>query len=124
MPGATVTTPKLTGDGSVGTVSADRVAPGGWNPSFSADPHTTGVLHTKSLTTNGLSIDLNPSASSDQVQVTGTVTLTGGATLQVTIASGSPSPGQTFTVIDNDGADPVNGTFSGLPEGATLSFGT
>ena len=37
----------------------------------------------------------------------------------------SPSPpasspgGHAFTIIDNDGTDPVTGTFAGLPEGAT-----
>jgi len=39
------------------------------------------------------------------------------------VLNGAPSLGQTFTVIDNDGTDPINGTFSGLPEGATVSTG-
>jgi hypothetical protein len=31
-----------------------------------------------------------------------------------------PAPGQTFVVVNNDGADAVTGTFNGLPEGATI----
>jgi len=33
------------------------------------------------------------------------------------------SPGMSFTIINNDGADPVSGTFNGFPEGAALSLG-
>src|SRR3954451_972784 len=123
MSGANVTTTHLSGNGTLGTVNGGRLTPGGWHPGYGFDPNNVGVLHTKTLTASGLSIDLKPSASSDQVQVTGTVNISG-ATLQVTIASGALQVGQAFTIIDNDGSDPVNGTFAGLPEGATLSFGT
>ena len=34
----------------------------------------------------------------------------------------TPTLGQTFVVVDNDDADPVVGTFSGLPEGATINL--
>jgi hypothetical protein len=79
----------------------------------------SGVLHTKSVVLNRLSIDVFPPASSDQLQAIGTVNLSG--TLQVQIQSGTPAPGQSYKIIDNDGADPVNGTFAGLPEGAFLT---
>ncbi|MEA2414471.1 MAG: trimeric autotransporter adhesin, partial [Thermoanaerobaculia bacterium] len=121
MPGATVTTTHLSGNASVGTVSGGWLTPGTWNPSYSADPHSTGVLHTKTLTASRLSVDLNPSGVSDQVQVTGTVNISG--VLGVTIASGSPAVGQTFTIIDNDGVDPINGTFASKPEGSMFSLG-
>ena len=54
----------------------------------------------------------------DSINVTGTVDVTG-ATLAI---SGPyvPLPGNTFTIINNDGVDPVVGTFVGLPEGATV----
>ncbi len=32
-----------------------------------------------------------------------------------------PAAGSKFTIIDNDGTDPVIGTFAGLPEGATFT---
>jgi autotransporter-associated beta strand protein len=59
-------------------------------------------------------------ASFDKVSVIGPVTLNN-ATLAL---SGGYVPvlGNTFTIIDNDGADPVVGTFAGLPEGATIPF--
>ena len=34
-----------------------------------------------------------------------------------------PPVGSTFTIINNDGADPVVGTFNSLPEGAILTAG-
>ena len=46
----------------------------------------------------------------------------GNATLSATL--GFPSAiGNSFTIIDNDGADTVSSTFSGLAEGATLGIG-
>lgn len=56
----------------------------------------------------------------DNVNVTGTVNVTG-ATLTLSGAF-SPVVGQAFTVITNDGADAVVGTFAGLAEGATIPF--
>lgn len=80
------------------------------------------MLHTKSISfTCPYWVDLFPGATSDSLQVTGTVSLSG--SLVVTIPSGSPTAGQSFTIIDNDGSDAVMGTFAGLPEGTTLSAG-
>ena len=42
-------------------------------------------------------------------------------TLQVSLPWNLPAPGQAFVLIDNDGTDPVSGTFAGLPEGAGLT---
>jgi uncharacterized repeat protein (TIGR01451 family) len=56
----------------------------------------------------------------DQLNVTGTVNLTG-ASLSGTMGF-TPPTGSTFTLINNDGADPIVGTFAGLPEGATVTF--
>jgi autotransporter-associated beta strand protein len=54
----------------------------------------------------------------DQLLVTGTVAL-GNASLHVTSVLVLPPDGR-FTIIDNDGGDPVIGTFAGLAEGATF----
>src|SRR5262245_56000983 len=62
-----------------------------------------------------VSLDATPFVSST---VTGAVALNG-ATLQVNGAN-PPAQGSTFTLINNDGSDPVTGTFAGLPEGATV----
>ena len=56
----------------------------------------------------------------DQLDVTGTVTL--GGTLAASLGF-VPTNGNTFTIINNDGADPVVGTFAGLPNNAALMIG-
>ncbi|EMI16807.1 hypothetical protein RMSM_06269, partial [Rhodopirellula maiorica SM1] len=57
----------------------------------------------------------------DQVNVTGTVTISSNVTLITGTFNGfSPSPGNSFTIIRNDGTDAVTGTFAGLAEGATI----
>ncbi|MCA9330749.1 hypothetical protein KC957_01770 [Candidatus Saccharibacteria bacterium] len=58
----------------------------------------------------------------DQINVTGLVTL-GNGTLQVLpLSSFVPTPGQQFIIINNDGTDAVEGTFSGLAEGSVVSM--
>jgi hypothetical protein len=56
------------------------------------------------------------------IHVTGTVAL-GGAALLLTGFGAGVAPGNTITVIDNDGVDPVGGTFAGLPQGAVIVGG-
>lgn len=53
-----------------------------------------------------------------QLNVAGLVNLNGASL--VPIGSHAPSPGQTFVVVNNDGADAITGTFNGLAEGATI----
>ena len=57
-----------------------------------------------------------------RITVTGAVDL-GGSTLVLSGTATSVALGNQFTVIENDGADSVTGTFAGLPEGATISGG-
>lgn len=57
----------------------------------------------------------------DQLSVTGAVNLAG-ATLAGTVGFAS-TPGNTFTILLNDGADAITGTFAGLPEGAVFPLG-
>ena len=57
----------------------------------------------------------------DQQRVNGTVTL-GNATLSTPLWNNyKPAAGSTYTIISNDGADAVVGTFNNLPEGATYT---
>lgn len=58
----------------------------------------------------------------DQLNVVGGVTLSG-MTLSLT-SNFAPQPHQQFVLINNDGADPVAGTFNGLPENANLWVGS
>ena len=57
----------------------------------------------------------------DQLNVTGTVEL-GGAALSIT-SDFTPAPSDEFVIINNDGSDPVVGTFSGLAEGDLIPGG-
>ena len=56
----------------------------------------------------------------DQLDVSGTVAL-GGATLNATLGF-IPTGGDSFTIIANDGADLVIGTFSGLPDDSIFTI--
>ena len=83
------------------------------------------VLNTGNLSfqAGSLSIAINGPARGTQyatVNVTGTVGVPS-ATLRL-LGSYTPVPGDVFTIIVNDGIDPVVGTFAGLPEGAAVTF--
>ena len=90
-----------------------------------------GILATGDLNlATGATLDIEIEGTTvgteyDQVDVTGTVDLdsddSGGATLNVTFpAAFTAAPGDSFTIINNDGVDPVSDTFSGLAEGDTV----
>jgi autotransporter-associated beta strand protein len=85
-----------------------------------------------SLTVNGVSFnaasdflaDVNGTvagAQYDQLKVNGTVTL--GSAALVLAGGFAATPGTQLTLIDNDGAEPVIGTFAGLLEGAQVAVG-
>lgn len=109
--------------GGVGTTGMVNVASGG---SLSAGDGP-GHLSTGSLTLASGSMlieELAGAGTYDRIVVTGTVSLSG-AILHTTLLSGYiPAVGTSLTIIDNDGADAVMGTFNGLAEGATFTVGT
>lgn len=108
----------LKGTGTVGalTVSAGgHVAPG-LSPGCLVTGNTT-ILGNYDVELGGITA----CTEYDQLQVTGTVDVTGG-TLNVSRFGGfTPAVGQTFTVISNDAADAITGTFTGLAQGATIT---
>jgi autotransporter-associated beta strand protein len=115
----------LQGSGTVGVV---HVAAGGTIAGGSS-PQSNTILHTQSLdltTTANASFVVRPADAvpvplSNRLAVTGTVTL-GNATLNLTISQDvEMAPGLPLILIDNDGTDPVVGTFAGLPEGTAIS---
>jgi len=58
----------------------------------------------------------------DQIYVTGNVSLAGN--LNVTLLNGfTPSDGDSFEIINNQGSNPVSGHFAGLPRGGTFTLG-
>jgi fibronectin-binding autotransporter adhesin len=108
----------LTGTGTVGQVTCNSayLQPGGLDQ---------GTLKTGSLAFNNsaavaffeLGITTN-----DVVSVTGAVTLNNAILAFDSYTAGGI--GKKFTLIANDGADAVSGTFNGLPEGATVPYGS
>jgi fibronectin-binding autotransporter adhesin len=121
---------RLSGDGTVPATSLTGATLSVGNDSgvgCCPDPQTTGILSTGNLSIQGGTVLLDirsttPGTGHDQVKTTGTVTLTN-PTLQVALPGVLPAPGQSFVIIDNDGTDPISGTFNGLPEGATFTAG-
>jgi fibronectin-binding autotransporter adhesin len=64
----------------------------------------------------------------DQIDLQGQLNLDadngGGVTLNLTTSGGPIVPGSVFTIINNDGTDPVLGTiFNGVPNGGTITAG-
>ena len=83
-----------------------------------------GSVSTGVLTVNGgvLAIDLAGTAAGttyDQVNVTGTTTLTN-AVLNVSLGY-SPNVGDSYTILSSTGA--ITGTFAGLPNNSVLAIG-
>jgi hypothetical protein len=117
----TVTTvSRLAGGGTVnGTVTVTTSGAGIYlNP-------TLGTLRTGDVILLGgdISVDINGPAQGTQyghLDVTGTVNL-GGRPLALR-GSFVPVAGTVFTIVTNDGTEPIVGTFAGLPEGATVTF--
>jgi len=109
----------LGGSGTVGTIEArGMVAPG----------NSAGILSSSNVTffaAGQFNVELtgpNPGVGGyDQLNVRGTNTLAN-ATLTVLPAFTTPvTVGQQFTILKNDGADAITGTFSGLAEGAGIT---
>jgi autotransporter-associated beta strand protein len=112
----------LTGKGTVGTITCTG---SGGPGSIVLDPGGTSLTMTCSnVSLNAattFTATLYASGVYNQLNVHGSVALNN-ATLSVTLGS-APAVGQSFVIIANDGADPVSGTFSGLPEETIFSAG-
>jgi autotransporter-associated beta strand protein len=107
----------LAGTGAVGAVTAPS---GTLAPGVSPGRLTSGTVTFAAATTFAVEVNGTTAGSGyDQLAVTGTVTL-GSAKLALSAGFTPPALGASFTLIDNDGTDPVAGTFAGLPEGSTV----
>jgi fibronectin-binding autotransporter adhesin len=115
---------RLQGGGSVGNItytssSAAVIAPGG----------SSGILNCEGLTGNingrgFFDVELNglvPGSQHDQLNVLGTVNLSG-IMLRANLGFAS-SPGDSFVIINNDKSEAVTGTFRGLAQNARLYIG-
>jgi hypothetical protein len=73
------------------------------------------------LSTFTVGISSSADGTIAKISVSGSVTLGGPLVVN---ATGAPFPaGKTYLLIDNDGSDPVVGTFAGLPEGSIITSG-
>lgn len=108
----------LGGTGVVGPIKVEGHLRPGTSP---------GCLTSSNLTftnTGTLDVELNgptPCTEYDQMIVNGTNNLANAA-LNINMAFTTPvATGQQFTIINNDGADPITGIFLGYPQGSTWS---
>jgi hypothetical protein len=102
---------------STATLTNATIAPGtGTQGAGIATFHTGNV----SLTGGAARFEII-NGTFDRLAVIGTVTLN--APALTLLASGTQIPGTAFVVIDNDGVDPIVGTFSGQPEGSVITAG-
>ncbi|MDR3378239.1 MAG: autotransporter-associated beta strand repeat-containing protein [Verrucomicrobiae bacterium] len=111
----------LGGVGTVGTI----LAYGSVNPGYD-NGLNFGTLSSSNVTfssSGNFTVQINgptPGSDYEQLNVAGTNTLAN-ATLGLNLAFTSPvAVGQQFTIINNDGTDPISGIFLGYPEGTTF----
>jgi autotransporter-associated beta strand protein len=113
----------LKGSGTVGTLtSVGSGGPGSIVVSPGGSPGTLTCSNVALNSSTALALELNgtaPGFGYDRIAVNGSVSL-GDAGLSLTLGF-TPAVGNTFTLISNDGADAVGGTFSGLPEGTIFT---
>jgi hypothetical protein len=99
------------GSGGVGTLSVSNA---------SATPGTGAGATALLSPGSNFNADLDFTAGTyDQLKLLGTVNLDG-ANLNL-LATGTPTGSEVITLIDNDQADAVGGTFAGLAEGAEVT---
>ncbi len=111
--------PTLFGTLTAGSFVGSVIVPFGATLSLN---RVASSIQAGSLTLSGT---LRPSLTSilnyEKLSVAGSVTL-GASALELDAFGGSID--DVFVLIDNDGAEPVSGTFIGLPEGEQFVFGT
>jgi len=120
----------LTGDISspsdfygAGLVDGDLaiLAPGYIFPGYEGLLHVTGSFTLNAGGSAGFYISgLVPGTDFNQMRVTGAVNLSG--TLDLGASNGLVESNSVVLLL-NDGTDPINGTFAGLPEGAGIPIG-
>jgi autotransporter-associated beta strand protein len=110
----------LSGTGTAGAV----IVPVAQNGVIAPGGASTGVLTATGLTLAGgtLNVRLNGVTAGAQYDQMSVANATLGGTLAVTLGF-APSVGNVFRIVDVTGANPVTGTFAGLPEGTVFSVG-
>lgn len=117
----------ISGLGGTGTVGAVNVVQGGISAGTLTSP--TGILNISgglTFTANGAYVckigGTTPGANGyDQLNVTGAVNLANARLGPLPWNAFRPAVGDSFTILKNDGSDPVVGTFLNAPEGSVFS---
>ncbi|MFN8354756.1 MAG: BspA family leucine-rich repeat surface protein [Spirosomataceae bacterium] len=106
-----------------GTLLLDPgTSPKAVKPTFNGTDVTASTLSFASdlqITINGTTLGDGTGSTYTQLKVVGSVNLTGVDLLFA--GSYTPTGGEIFTIVDNDGSDAVTGTFTGLAQGATIT---
>ena len=118
MDNLTISGGTVSGAGSVGKVYG---LAGTFSPGDTVGTLITNNFSLNSLMTLSIQVGTTSNGVNDLVSVNGTVTLNN-ATLSV-ITGNFITVGNTYTIIQNDGSDVINGTFLNLPEGANYVSG-
>jgi len=116
----------FSGFGGTGTVGATTVTAGVISAGTLSSP--TGILNINgnlNFTANGNYVakisGTSPGANGhDQLNVTGTVTLNNARLVPLPFGTFRPAIGDSFTILRNDGADAINGTFLNAPQNAVF----
>lgn len=104
----------LGGTGTVGPVTAATPAGGTVAPGDSTGTLTTGSIAWNAAT--NYNVEIASASSYDRLNVNGSVNL-GNANLNLLVNPGfANAPAESVTIIQNDGNDPVVGTFNNLPQ--------
>ncbi len=97
------------------TATGASISPGNSPGIINSGNLSLGAGTTTNIEVNGTTVG----TQYDQLNVTGTVNISTSAELNVTLGF-TPTVGNSFTIINNDGGDAVTGSFAGLPEGTVF----
>jgi autotransporter-associated beta strand protein len=107
--------------GGKGTAGLVTLKSGGVSPGDRVGRLSTGSIAYSTGSYHGLDLEGSDDGQYGQLAVTGTVNL-GGATFE-SGTKANLSPAARYLIIDNDGNDPIIGTFAGLEEGGNVKVG-
>lgn len=114
----------LTGRGYVGAITANlggTLAPGFGGPQYESALHARDVTLNGNTTFRTVLTSSSPDFEGHKLQVAGTVNLGGSALVIDVYSNFKPTNAANWIIIENDGTDPITGTFAGLAEGGTVA---
>jgi fibronectin-binding autotransporter adhesin len=110
-----------------GTIAGTVVADGNAFIAAGTLLDTTSAFTTTGLTTaapGGIGFELNGAAATDRDVITVNGAVNAGGFLSLSTANPAPPLGVEIVLIQNDGVDPINGTYTGVADGGTVTVNT